>query len=66
MSRKCVKCGEPVSVAVWKRALSWPMMILGIVFAVPSVGITLVATIYGVFLRVPSCENCARRSARTT
>lgn len=64
MKRKCPKCHAQLYVAWWRRALSWPLMVFGIVFAIPSVGISLVATLYGVFLRVPGCEACDRRTSR--
>lgn len=57
-SDRCRKCGAKLTAPIWKRAASWPLITVGLVFAIPTVGISLVATVYGVFLRVPECEAC--------
>ncbi len=58
MKHKCAKCGAVITVPAWKRLASWPLITSGLVFALPTVGISLVATVYGVFLRVPECGTC--------
>lgn len=58
MKQRCSKCGAVITAPAWKRAASWPLIAGGLVFAVPTVGISLVATIYGVFMRVPECDDC--------
>ena len=40
---------------------SWPLIGGGLVLAIPTIGMSLVATVYGVFLRVPSECDCRGR-----
>lgn len=57
MSDPCPRCGrERTQPAPLARATSWPLIGVGIVFAIPTVGLSLVATMYGVFLRQPTCR----------
>lgn len=63
MAQKCTKCGAEIVAPAWKRAASWPLIAGGLVLAVPTIGISLVATIYGVFLRVPECAECRSTSS---
>lgn len=60
--KNCPKCGRRQKARVWKRAASWPLITTGLVFAIPTIGVSLVATLYGVFLRVP--DDCACDSER--
>ena len=60
MNRTCKTCGTQMTAPRWKRAASWPLITVGIVFAIPTIGISLVATVYGVFLRDPECQPCLR------
>ena len=62
MTETCRKCGAELATPAWKRAVSWPLITGGLVFAVPTIGVSLIATVYGVFLRVPECERCAAGS----
>lgn len=56
--KRCPQCGQPKRAPGWKRALSWPLIIGGIAFAVPTVGISLVGTVYAAFLRQPPDCDC--------
>lgn len=48
---------------IWKRAASWPLIGGGLVLAIPTVGMSLVVTVYGVFMRVPAECDCGRVAA---
>ncbi len=62
MTDTCPRCGcERVPPSVAARISSWPLIGVGIVLAIPTIGLSLVATVYGVFLRQSTCR-CDERA----
>lgn len=52
----CPKCGVSRRAPLWLRLCAVPFMLVGLALAIPTVGLSLVITIYGLFLWKPDCK----------